>query len=61
MTTAAAQGDGKEGGRARGVERSRRSAARTRLSDALHDAPTLALEAFDQGAALIDLTNRLLA
>ena len=61
MTTAAAHGGGKEGGRARGVDRSRRSAARTHFSDALNDAPTLALEAFDQGAALVDLTNRLLA
>ncbi len=61
MTTAAAPGGGKEGGRARGVDRGRRSAARTHFSDALNDAPTLALKAFDQGAALIDLTNRLLA
>ena len=76
MTAAAPQGDGKEGerrgggreeggreegGRHRGAERTRRSAARTHISDGLDDAPTLALEAFDQGAALIDLTNRLLA
>ena len=65
MTSAGAQGGSAAGGRAdsarhRGGERTRRSAARTHASDGLDDAPTLALEAFDQGAALIDLTNRLL-
>ena len=61
MTGPAPQGGGKEGGRPRAAERSRLSAARTHFHDALDDAPTLALEAFDQGAALIDLTNRRLA
>ena len=61
MTEPATSGVAKEGGRPRAAERSRRSAARTHFSDSLNDAPTLALEAFDQGAALIDLTNRLLA
>ena len=54
MTSAGAQLGGKEIGRAR------RSATRTHAPGGLDDAPTLALEAFDQGAALIDLTNRLL-
>ena len=66
MTGAGAQGgrtDSRrtEGARKRGGERPPRGSSRAHVSAGPSDAPTLALEAFDQGAALVDLTHRLLA